>query len=1841
MRRLILGSCAAIVLMSLLPLSAATATQPSPPIGVTGISLDGRVELAWQPSPGATSYIVYRGATPASITTLVTFGAGVTTTSFSDTSVTNGQTYYYVVHAVASGVESTDSLVVQASPAGRSCTAGNPIVVENCYPGSTGWRIVGAGSVANGGIEGFATATSINRGEAVDLKVKSGAGSTFHVEIYRSGYYGGAGARLVSVIRGVPGVLQAACNKDNVTGLIDCSNWLTSLTLTTTASWPTGVYMIRIVRDDTSSDNQILLTVRDDSSHSQVIYGVGYSTFQAYNNYGGKSLYNTNSFGNTTVAGTARAVKVSYDRPFEQPRSGQRDWYTNDEYPTVYWLESQGYDVEYISNTDLELHGNWVLNHRAYISSAHDEYFSSAMRSALEEGRDAGASLFFSGSNGVYWKIRFEDSPYAGGLNRVLVCYKTTQSGPADPSGIPTTTWRDPNGANKPENALIGEMYTGDADNTFFPLVVSADQGTDRVFRYTGLDSQTPGTSTSIGRTLVGWEWDARYNNGFEPAGLKTLSSSPVTGNLIQNNGANAAPGSTNVSMTKYIAASGALVFATGTNYWGRGLALDANGLGEPESRIQQITVNALADMGAQPQTPSTGIVLDVPDTSRPPAPATVSVTGAGTDSVSLTWAPVTGAQGYNVYRSTSPRSGGQPLGFQATAQPITATSFTDIGLASSSRYYYVVTAIVAGVQSPASAEVTATTVGAAGQPIRINVGGPDYTSSTGAFWRADAFFTGGNLKAVTTPISGTTDQALYQDERWAQFSYAIPVPNGVYDVRLHFVEAYYGTSQPGGAGKRVFSMDLGNTPANPDLSDIDIYNAVGPNAAYVRTVAGVSVTNGVLSIQSVYGCCDDPELAALEIIPQPSPPTVSLTVPSAGAIGISPYVAPHATFSRDMNASTITTSSFTLRSATGSLVPATVSYDSTSRTAILTPNATLALSTKYTARLDTTITASDGAPMAGVITWAFTTSATVPSPPAVTATTPADGATSVVRPATAQATFSRAMNPSTITAGSFTLSGPSGSVAATVTYDLTSQTAMLTPSSSLAYSTHYTARLSTSILAGDGTPLAAAFSWSFTTLDPPPPPTATAITPTDGSTYVSRTAVVTATFSRAMDPTTISPTTFTLRGADGNLLAATVSYSASMNSATLAPTQMLADNANFTAQLDTNVKSADGASLASAVSWSFATAACPCSLFSLLTVPASQNNSTQDGRTGVGPWSYELGVKIAADEPMQINAIRFYRSSKETGTHVGTVWTTSGIQLAQVAFVGETASGWQQQALPTPLSMTPGVTYVVSVNANAYFGLTQNAFLTPVIGGPLRGIADGANGTYGAATGAFPTKSYRSSNYFVDVSSAPTGDPVPPSVQSTGPASAAVGVVRTTTMQATFSRPVAPSTVNSSTFTLSGPGGSVPAAVTYNDATNTAVLTPASPLVYSTVYTARVSGTVRARDGMPLGTPVAWSFTVADAVSATVTSTVPAANATDIGSTAAPRAQFSKSIKPSTLTTSTFTLTGPSGAVAGAVAYDDSTKTATFTPSAPLPDGSYIARLDATITATDDATLATPYSWSFLVGPVVPPTVTTTTPTAGATDVARMPSITARFSRSMDPATINSSTFVLRASDGTAVAATASYDGPSNTATLTPNALLAPTAVYTASVTTGAIAADRTPLAAQTVWSFTTTLCPCSLMASTSAPSLTGNPVQDGRVGSGPWSYEFGVKIQVTQPVSLVGIRFYKDTKETGTHVGRLWSSTGTLLASATFSGETASGWQQATLSSPVSLSVGTTYIVSVGINAYFGLTTFGLQTQITSGPLKSVADSQNGVYGASAGTFPTKFGSKSSNYFVDAVVR
>jgi hypothetical protein len=635
----------AAILLTLAAVAAvpAAAQAADAPLGVTGMALDGRVEIAWQPVAGATGYTVYRGITAGAVTTplmggpLTPPGVGVTP-SFTDVSAVSGTTYFYAVRAVVAGVESPNSRVVQARPRARTCSGANVVVQENCFPGDSDWSVRASAQ----DVHGFATADDVDHGEALDLKIRASASTTADLEIFRSGGYAGAGARLFSTILNVPVGVQPGCLNDLSVGLYDCSGWSVSHTLTTTANWPSGVYLVRIRRDDSGDTNHILFVVRDDSRQSDVLFGVPFSTYQAYNDYGGKSLYDDKSSGPNTVAGTPRAVKVSFDRPYSQPhQSLQHDWYTRADFATVSWLERAGYDVTYTSGSRLERNGERLLDHRVFISGTHDEYWSAAMRTAAEQARDRGVDLFWTGANEVYWKIRFEPSPVSGRQDRVEVSYKSTQSGGADPSGIPTGTWRDPAGANRPENALLGGQYIGQKAFTWFPLRVSAAEGRDRIWRNTSLATQPNGTFTNIGASLVGWEWDARVSNGQEPPGVVTLASSPATGDILQDAGRVYAPGSAISHMVKYLHPSGSLVVQTGTNHWNWGLALNGAGDGEPDQRIQQATTNILADMGAAPETPAAGIVID--DPAAPPAialrnPAASAVGVQPTTSVAVTF---------------------------------------------------------------------------------------------------------------------------------------------------------------------------------------------------------------------------------------------------------------------------------------------------------------------------------------------------------------------------------------------------------------------------------------------------------------------------------------------------------------------------------------------------------------------------------------------------------------------------------------------------------------------------------------------------------------------------------------------------------------------------------------------------------------------------------------------------------------------------------------------------------------------------------------------------------------------------------------------------------------------------------------------------------------------------------------------------------------------------------------------------------------------------------------------------------------------------------------------------
>jgi hypothetical protein len=266
--------------------------------------------------------------------------------------------------------------------------------------------------------------------------------------------------------------------------------------------------------------------------------------------------------------------------------------------------------------------------------------------------------------------------------------------------------------------------------------------------------------------------------------------------------------------------------------------------------------------------------------------------------------------------------------------------------------------------------------------------------------------------------------------------------------------------------------------------------------------------------------------------------------------------------------------------------------------------------------------------------------------------------------------------------------------------------------------------------------------------------------------------------------------------------------------------------------------------------------------------------------------------------------------------------------------------------------------------------------------------------------------------------------------------------------------------------------------------------------------------------------------------------------------------------------------------------------------------------------------------------------------PSSGATGVDPGTAVTATFDEAIDPATVNGSTVALRVG-GTAVTAAVAYDAATRTARLQPSSLLAFATSYTATLAGGSTDPRVKDVAGNALaavsWSFTTAsappppppppACPCTVFAASSAPTVAAD--------SDAAAVEVGMKFRSDVGGSITGVRFYKAATNTGTHVGSLWSATGTRLATVTFSGESASGWQQATFSQPVQISANTTYVVSYHTNVgHYSADAGYFNTGIDSPPLHAVANgtSPNGVYAYGASTFPAQT-YQASNYWVDVV--
>jgi hypothetical protein len=491
----------------------------------------------------------------------------------------------------------------------------NAIVLENQRTGTTAWKITNKSTVE---IAGYAAATSVNQGESLPIKVSLGQAGNYMLDVYRLGYYGGNGGRLIFNSGTLEGTNQdKKISTQPSTGLVEC-NWDTSYTLQIGDDWTTGLYIINATDQKTSRQAQIWFVVRDDASTSDILFQSSFTTFLAYNAFAGGSLYSFNS------PGGKQAFKVSFDRPFIQPARfsttmdtdvGFIDNILRWEYNMVRWLESQGYDISYVTNVDIHSNPSLLGNHKVFLSVGHDEYWSLEQRDAVEQARDGGVNLCFFSANTAYWRVRFEnsspDKDNAEGVpNRVMACYKEAwEQDPVaknNPSAA-TNKFRSLQN-NRPENALLGVMYVAARSVIYggFDFVVS--NSIDPYYANTGLED---GDRLS---QLVGYEWDAVIDNGASPNGLVVLSQSqfPETPDKLSDQDLDLPLGTSPLisNAVRYTADSGAKVFSTGSIQWVWGL--DSSDVASPreDRRVKQIAANVFADMGARPLTPASTLII-------------------------------------------------------------------------------------------------------------------------------------------------------------------------------------------------------------------------------------------------------------------------------------------------------------------------------------------------------------------------------------------------------------------------------------------------------------------------------------------------------------------------------------------------------------------------------------------------------------------------------------------------------------------------------------------------------------------------------------------------------------------------------------------------------------------------------------------------------------------------------------------------------------------------------------------------------------------------------------------------------------------------------------------------------------------------------------------------------------------------------------------------------------------------------------------------------------------------------------------------------------------------------
>lgn len=492
---------------------------------------------------------------------------------------------------------------------------GVSIETENALTGtsSTEWGITGAGDTSN---VGFPRTFSTSVGSTVQF---SCTGNGTILDIYRVGWYGGAGARFITRLTNTATSQPNPASISSSNGGTHCAAW------SVTASWAipsdavSGFYLGVYRNAAQSNASWIPFVVHDDARPADILYKTSDSTWGvAYNGYGtpASPMSGSDFYGNAfdDVIGN-RCHASSWLKPIVTRGDRTETYWMNAEAPMIRWLERNGYNVKYVSCQDIESRPSCMNNGGIFLSSGHDEYWSQNMRDNVAAFRDTGKHLIFMSGNEVFWRTRMTDA-------NTLWCFKDTMSGPgghtAGTALDPVTwtgTWQDTRSANNATRQmprdLTGTFFRQNGPlNTSVTFQGAAGYASHVAWRNTSVAS---GSDVTV-QGIIGYEADAMDP---QRPGAVTLASKSfsINGNYSDDNGGTYNNnGTLNWGVVSQRYSSGATVIGFGTCQWAWGLDdTHDNGGNYANTTMRQFTYNILRDLGAAPATLMAGLTASSP----------------------------------------------------------------------------------------------------------------------------------------------------------------------------------------------------------------------------------------------------------------------------------------------------------------------------------------------------------------------------------------------------------------------------------------------------------------------------------------------------------------------------------------------------------------------------------------------------------------------------------------------------------------------------------------------------------------------------------------------------------------------------------------------------------------------------------------------------------------------------------------------------------------------------------------------------------------------------------------------------------------------------------------------------------------------------------------------------------------------------------------------------------------------------------------------------------------------------------------------------------------------------